>query len=190
MRWGMRSGESIGFSAGETEQFLLAAAGATVADLDLHAGQLSDVGAAQLAARFHAALAPIISSTWTRRVAKALAGAGHAWVMLPGAYYSLRQTRPPPWRWLRQVRGSRWPWHATQQSGHFAVHIDAADAEHGLPALFRLTARGTLSGGTRAAARATSRAVARGPRALRGGGAPIWAHVAHWAKPAGALLAP
>jgi imidazolonepropionase len=93
--------ESIAFSVTETEQYLRAAQ-ALHLPIHLHAGQLSDIGAAELAARFGALSADHLEYIGAGGIS-ALAHAGTVAVLLPGAYYTLRQTQPPPVPLLRQA---------------------------------------------------------------------------------------
>ncbi len=93
--------ENIAFSVAETEQFLHAAQRLGL-PAHVHAGQLSDMGAAELAARFGALSADHLEYL-SAPGAAALAGAGTVAVLLPGAYYMLRQTTPPPVPLLRQA---------------------------------------------------------------------------------------
>jgi imidazolonepropionase len=91
--------ENIAFTAEETQTFL-AAAQKLGLRAHLHAGQLSDLGGAELAARFRALSADHLEFVSERGV-EALAAAGTVAVLLPGAYYTLRQTVPPPVAMLR-----------------------------------------------------------------------------------------
>jgi imidazolonepropionase len=93
--------ETIGFSVAETRQFLRAAR-ARKLPIHMHAGQLSDMGAAELAAEFDALSADHLEYL-SADGARALARAGTVAVLLPGAYYTLRQTQPPPVALLRQA---------------------------------------------------------------------------------------
>jgi imidazolonepropionase len=93
--------ETIGFSVAETTQFLRAARSRQL-PIRLHAGQLSDMGAAQLAAEFGALSADHLEYM-DAAGARALARAGTVAVLLPGAYYTLRQTQPPPVALLREA---------------------------------------------------------------------------------------
>ncbi len=93
--------ENIAFSLAETEQFLRAAANLGV-PAHLHAGQLSDMGAAELAAQY-AALSADHLEYLSARGAHALGAAGTVAVLLPGAYFTLRQTTPPPVPLLREA---------------------------------------------------------------------------------------
>ena len=93
--------ENIAFTLAETEQ-LLRAARALGLPAHVHAGQLTDMGAAELAARYQALSADhleYLSDTGAR----ALAAAGTVAVLLPGAYFVLKQSNPPPVRLLRQA---------------------------------------------------------------------------------------
>jgi imidazolonepropionase len=93
--------ETIGFTADETER-LLRAASKLGLRAHVHAGQLTDLGGAELAAR-HGALSADHLEYLGARGAAALGRAGTVAVMLPGAYYMLRQTTPPPVALLRQA---------------------------------------------------------------------------------------
>jgi imidazolonepropionase len=91
--------EDIAFTLEETETFL--AAGKKLGlRAHVHAGQLSDMGAAELAARYGALSADHLEYL-SERGAQALRAAGTVAVLLPGAYYTLRQTTPPPVAMLR-----------------------------------------------------------------------------------------
>lgn len=61
----------------------------------LHADQLSDLGGAALAAEFGARSAEHLEHASEDGV-RAMAAAGTVAVMLPGAFYALRETQPPP----------------------------------------------------------------------------------------------
>jgi imidazolonepropionase len=91
--------EKIAFSVAEIEQFLLAAKKLGLR-AHVHAGQLSDMGAAQAAARWGALSADHLEHL-SRDGADALAAAGTVAVLLPTAYFTLRQTTPPPVELLR-----------------------------------------------------------------------------------------
>jgi imidazolonepropionase len=93
--------EGIAFSLSETEQFLQAAKGLGIA-AHLHAGQLSDMGAAQLAAKYAALSADHLEYLSAAGV-RAMAAAGTVAVLLPTAYFTLRQTTPPPIALLREA---------------------------------------------------------------------------------------
>ena len=86
--------ESIGFSAAQTERVFEAARSLDL-PVKLHAEQLSDLGGAALAARFDALSADHLEYVSDTSI-EAMAGAGTVAVLLPGAFYFLRETRKPP----------------------------------------------------------------------------------------------
>lgn len=142
--------EGIAFTPEETQRVFAAAARAGLA-VKLHADQLSDLGGAALAARHRALSADHLEYTSESGVA-AMAASGTVAVLLPGAFYFLRETKLPPIAALR----------------HAGVPIAiATDANPGSsPALsmrlmlnlactlFRLTPEEALAGATRNGARA------------------------------------
>jgi imidazolonepropionase len=91
--------ESIAFTVAETEQYLRAAQ-ALGLPMHLHAGQLTDLGAAELAAKYAALSADHLEYLGADGV-RALARSGTVAVLLPGAYFTLRETQPPPVAALR-----------------------------------------------------------------------------------------
>ncbi|MDB6086767.1 MAG: hutI [Gammaproteobacteria bacterium] len=93
--------ENIAFTLAETDQFLRAAK-ALGLPAHVHAGQLSDMGAAELAAEFGALSADHLEYL-SAHGARALAASGTVAVLLPGAYYTLRQSNPPPIQELRDA---------------------------------------------------------------------------------------
>ena len=86
--------EGIAFTPEETAR-LFTAAGDLGLPVKLHADQLSDLGGAALAARFGALSADHLEYTNAEGVA-AMAAAGTVAVLLPGAFYVLRETQLPP----------------------------------------------------------------------------------------------
>jgi imidazolonepropionase len=86
--------ESIAFSPAQTER-VFQRAGELGLPVKLHADQLSDLGGAALAARYGALSADHLEYTGEAGVA-AMAEAGTVAVLLPGAFYTLRETRQPP----------------------------------------------------------------------------------------------
>ncbi len=92
--------ESIGFTAAQTER-VFEKAKALGLPVKLHAEQLSDLGGAALAARFGALSADHLEYVSERSIA-AMAEAGTVAVLLPGAFYFLRETRKPPVDALRR----------------------------------------------------------------------------------------
>ena len=93
--------ENIAFTLAETERLLRAAQRLGLA-AHVHAGQLSDMGGAELAAAHHALSADHLECL-SAAGAAALAASGTVAVLLPGAYFVLRQTTPPPVAMLRQA---------------------------------------------------------------------------------------
>jgi imidazolonepropionase len=91
--------EGIAFAPAEVER-LFQAAKALGLPVKLHAEQLSDLKGAMLAARFGALSADHLEYLGTDGVA-AMAKAGTVAVILPGAFYTLRETRKPPIEALR-----------------------------------------------------------------------------------------
>jgi imidazolonepropionase len=142
--------ERIGFSAEHTRR-IFAAARACGFPVKLHADQLSDSGGARLAAECGALSADHLEHVNEDGIA-AMARAGTAAVLLPGAFYYLREQKAPPIAALR-AKG-------------VAVAI-ATDCNPGTSpvtslllmlnmacTLFRLTPEEALAGVTRNAARA------------------------------------
>ncbi len=91
--------EGIAFSTTQVERLFNVARGLGL-DMKLHAEQLSDLKGAVLAARFKALSADHLEYLGADGVA-AMAAAGTVAVILPGAYYTLRETQPPPIAALR-----------------------------------------------------------------------------------------
>jgi len=86
--------ERIAFSPQQVEQ-VFEAAGRLGLPVKLHADQLSDLGGAALAARFGALSADHLEYANESGIA-AMAQSGTVAVLLPGAYYFIRETRRPP----------------------------------------------------------------------------------------------
>jgi imidazolonepropionase len=86
--------EGIGFTVDQTGR-VFEAARALDLPVKLHAEQLSDLGGAALAARFDALSADHLEYASDASI-EAMAGAGTVAVLLPGAFYFLRETRKPP----------------------------------------------------------------------------------------------
>ncbi|MCU0897142.1 MAG: imidazolonepropionase [Burkholderiales bacterium] len=86
--------EHIAFTPDETAR-VFARAQALGLPVKLHADQLSDTGGAALAARFRALSADHLEYTSEEGV-RAMAAAGTVAVLLPGAFYFLRETQRPP----------------------------------------------------------------------------------------------
>jgi imidazolonepropionase len=86
--------ENIGFSPAQTARVFDAARRADL-PVKLHAEQLSDQGGAALAAAYGALSADHLEYVSEDGV-RAMAGAGTVAILLPGAFYTLRETRVPP----------------------------------------------------------------------------------------------
>ncbi len=91
--------ERIGFTAAQTER-VFAVAQQHGLPVKLHAEQLSDQRGAELVARFNGLSADHLEHLSEAGIA-AMARAGTVAVLLPGAYYFLRDTTPPPVAALR-----------------------------------------------------------------------------------------
>jgi imidazolonepropionase len=86
--------ESIGFTPAQTERVFKTAKKLGLA-VKLHAEQLSDLQGAVLAARYGALSADHLERVSEEGI-KAMAASGTVAVLLPGAFYFLRETRLPP----------------------------------------------------------------------------------------------
>ena len=91
--------ERIAFTLAETEQVFRAAQQLGI-PVKLHAEQLSDMGGSALAARYGALSCDHIEHLSQAGIA-AMRAAGTVAVLLPGAYYTLRDTQVPPIAALR-----------------------------------------------------------------------------------------
>ena len=117
----------------------------------LHADQLSNLGGAALAARYGALSADHLEYA-DEAGAEAMAQAGTVAVMLPGAYYFIRETKAPPIDLFRQrgvamaVATDCNPGTSPMTSLLLAMNMAAT--------LFRMTVEECLAGVTREAARA------------------------------------
>ncbi|MGB4860503.1 MAG: imidazolonepropionase [Dokdonella sp.] len=92
--------ESIGFSPAQTARVFDAARKLGL-PVKLHADQLTDSGGAALSASYNGLSADHIEHTSIEGV-RAMAAAGTVAVLLPGAYYALRDTHLPPIGALRE----------------------------------------------------------------------------------------
>ncbi len=142
--------ESIGFTPAQTVRVFDAARRHGL-PVKLHADQLSDLGGARLAASYRAISADHLEHASADSV-RAMAGAGTTAVLLPGAFYYLREVKLPPIAALRQ---------------HGVPMAIATDCNPGTSpctsmllmlnmacTLFRLTPAEALAGATRNAAKA------------------------------------
>jgi imidazolonepropionase len=94
--------DSIGFTREQTRR-VFEAARSLALPVKLHAEQLSDQGGAQLAAEFGALSCDHLEHLSPQGIA-AMARAGTVAVLLPGAFYFLRETKLPPVQALREAR--------------------------------------------------------------------------------------
>ena len=92
--------EYLAFSPAQVERVFLKAR-ALGLPIKLHAEQLSALGGSSLAARYHALSADHLEFM-TEEDAIAMAASGTVAVLLPGAFYFLRETRLPPMDALRK----------------------------------------------------------------------------------------
>ncbi|MDA0952351.1 MAG: imidazolonepropionase, partial [Proteobacteria bacterium] len=142
--------EKIAFNLEQTERVFRAAQAAGL-PVKLHAEQLSDMGGALLAARYGALSCDHLEFI-SRDGAAAMAKAGTVAVMLPGAFYFLRDTNVPPIAMLREagvpmaVSTDCNPGSSPATSLLLMLNMAAT--------LFRMTPEEALAGVTREAARA------------------------------------
>lgn len=94
--------EGIAFNLGQTERVFNAAKQAGLG-IKLHAEQLSNIGGSQLAAKMGALSVDHIEYLDEAGV-KAISESGTCAVLLPGAFYFLRETKLPPIDLLRQYK--------------------------------------------------------------------------------------
>jgi len=145
--------EGIAFSPAQTERFLDAARAAGL-PVKIHADQLSDQGGAELAARLGALSADHLERASEQGVA-AMARAGTVAVLLPGAFYFIREEHKPPIDAFRRygvpiaIATDCNPGSSPLTSILLAANMAAT--------LFRLTVEECLLGMTREAARALGR---------------------------------
>ncbi|MBI6728238.1 imidazolonepropionase [Pseudomonas amygdali] len=92
--------EYLAFSPAQVEQVFISA-GQLALPVKLHAEQLSSLGGSSLAARYKALSADHLEFM-TEDDAVAMAAAGTVAVLLPGAFYFLRETQLPPMEALRK----------------------------------------------------------------------------------------
>jgi imidazolonepropionase len=142
--------EGIAFSPSQIERVFLEAK-ALGLPVRLHAEQLSNLGGAQLAAR-HGALSADHLEYATEQDAAAMAAAGTVAVLLPGAFYALRETALPP---VAAFRAHGVPMAvATDCNPGSSPLASILLAMNMACTLFRLTPSEALAGITRHAARA------------------------------------
>ncbi|HZV66991.1 MAG TPA: imidazolonepropionase [Telluria sp.] len=145
--------ERIAFSSAQTER-VFAAARALGLPVKLHAEQLSDQGGAALVARYGGLSADHLEHLTPAGVA-AMAAAGTVAVLLPGAYYFLRDATPPPVAALRAAGVSMAV--ATDCNPGTSPMTSILLAMNMACTLWRLTPQEALAGCTVHAARALGR---------------------------------
>jgi imidazolonepropionase len=145
--------EGIAFSPEQTARVFRAAQAAGL-PVKLHADQLSNLHGARLAAEHGALSADHLEYTDEDGVA-AMAGAGTVAVLLPGAFYVLREKQLPP---VEALRRHGVPIALATDSNPGTSPITSLLLTMNMAAtLFRLTVDETLAGVTREAARALGR---------------------------------
>ena len=142
--------ENIAFTPSETRR-VFETARALGLPVKLHADQLSDLGGAALAAEFAALSADHLEYTSEAGV-RALANAGCVAVMLPAAFYTLRESKLPP---IEQLRAHGVPMAvASDVNPGTSPLLSLRHAMNMACTLFRLTPEEALRGATLHAARA------------------------------------
>jgi len=142
--------ETIGFTVAQTRR-VLASARAHGLPVKLHADQLDDTGGAGLAAEFGALSADHLEYASEAGVA-AMARAGTVAVLLPGAFYALRESRVPP---VAALRAHRVPMAIASDCNPGTSPVTSVLLMLNMACtLFRLTPDEALAGATRHAARA------------------------------------
>ncbi|WP_422099575.1 imidazolonepropionase [Variovorax sp.] len=142
--------ERIAFSLDETER-VFQAARALGLPVKLHAEQLSDMGGAALAARYGALSCDHIEHLSAEGI-EAMRAAGTVAVLLPGAYYTLRDTHLPP---IEALRAAGVPMAvATDHNPGTSPALSLLLMVNMACTLFRLTVPEALAGVTQHAARA------------------------------------
>ncbi|HEY1144767.1 MAG TPA: imidazolonepropionase [Allosphingosinicella sp.] len=142
--------EEIGFSADEVRA-LFEAAKRSGLRVKLHAEQLSNLGGAALAAQYKALSADHLEHVDEAGVA-AMARAGTVAVLLPGAFYALRETKMPPVDLLRRHKVPMAV--ATDCNPGTSPALSPTLMLNMACTLFRLTPEEALAGMTREGARA------------------------------------
>ncbi len=142
--------EGIAFSPEEVSRVFEAAAAHNL-PVKLHADQLSNLRGAMLAAKFKALSADHLEHTDEAGVA-AMAKAGTVAVLLPGAFYFMRDTRQPPIALFRQYNV---PMAVSTDSNPGTSPLTSLLMSMNLAAtLFRLSVDECIAGVTREAAKA------------------------------------
>jgi imidazolonepropionase len=142
--------ERIGFSLAETDAVFKAAQGLGL-PVKLHAEQLSDMGGTPLAASYGALSCDHIEHLGAEGIAS-MKASGTVAVLLPGAYYFLRDTHLPPIQALREAGVPMAV--ATDHNPGTSPALSLLLMLNMASTLFRLTVPEALAGVTRHAARA------------------------------------
>ena len=154
--------ENIGFTPAQTRQVFEAARHHGL-PVKLHAEQLSDVGGAALAAEFGALSADHLEYLGESGI-KAMAASGTVAVLLPGAFYFLREKKLPP---IDALRAARVPIAVASDLNPGTSPIVSLLANmHMAATLFRLTPVEVLRGVTVNAARALGLTASHGQLAI------------------------
>jgi len=150
--------ERIAFTPEQTER-VFAAATQLGLPVKLHADQLSDLGGAALAARFRALSADHLEYTSEAGIA-AMAASGTVAVLLPGAFYFLREKQLPP---IERLRTAKVPIAIATDSNPGSSPVTSILLMLNMACtLFRLTPEEALAGVTRHAAQALGLAASHG----------------------------
>jgi imidazolonepropionase len=145
--------EGIGFTPDQTCR-VFEAAGAHGLRVKLHAEQLSNLNGAALAASFGALSADHLEHLDDAGIA-AMAAAGTVAILLPGAYYFVRETKLPP---IEALRAAGVPMALATDCNPGTSPMTSLLLTMNMAAtLFRLTVDECLAGVTREAARALGR---------------------------------
>ena len=150
--------ETIAFTPEQTAR-VFEAARRNGLPVKLHADQLSDLGGAQLAADFAALSADHLEYTSEAGV-EAMAKAGSVAVLLPGAFYFLRETKLPP---VEAFRAAGVPIAIATDSNPGSAPVTSLLLMLNMACtLFRMTPAEALAGVTRNAAKALGMAESHG----------------------------
>ena len=150
--------ETIAFTPEQTAR-VFEAARRNGLPVKLHADQLSDLGGAQLAADFAALSADHLECTYQAGIA-AMAKSGTVAVLLPGAFYFLRETKLPP---VAAFRAAGVPIAIATDSNPGSSPVTSLLLMLSMACtLFRLTPEEALAGVTRNAAKALGMAESHG----------------------------
>ncbi|WP_133649232.1 imidazolonepropionase [Paraburkholderia flava] len=174
--------ERIGFSLAQSERVFDAAARRNL-PVKMHAEQLSNSGGTALAARHHALSADHLEFLDEAGVA-AMQAAGTVAVLLPGAYYFIRETQLPPLDLLRRYKV---PIAISTDSNPGTSPVTSLLLMMNMATtLFRMTVPEALQGVTAHAARALGQAERHGTLAVgRSADFAVWsvatlAELAYW----------